>query len=171
MEKQYAFLMIDYETPQIISDLQRTIKKEELYVDVEHPGDYGLETDTHVTIAPCLPNDVDIELLRSFLRPLYEYPALLTNISIFDNEKYDVLKCDVASDVLISTNKAICDAIPTFSEYKEYHPHATIAYTRKGASKKYTKDVLIPLVVLKPKRFRLSWSDENGRTHTTIFES
>lgn len=168
---KYAFLMIDYDTPQLISDLHRTIREEELYTDDESPDDYGLERETHVTLVACLPNNVDVELIKSFLHPLYEYPILLTNVSVFEQEKYDVLKCDVASEVLMATNKAICDAIPTFSEYTEYHPHATIAYLKKGVCGKYLKDILIPLVVLQPKAFKLSWRDDDDELHVITFDS
>ena len=40
--REYAFLMIEYETPKFIKDLQNSIKKEELYTE-EDNDDYGLE--------------------------------------------------------------------------------------------------------------------------------
>ena len=41
--REYAFLMIEYETPTFIKDLQNSIKKEELYTE-EDNDDYGSAT-------------------------------------------------------------------------------------------------------------------------------
>lgn len=171
MEKpKYSFLMIDYETPKLITDIWNTLADEELYLNPEYPDDYGLERKTHVTVVPCLDNNVDIEALKKYLRPLYEYPLLLTNVSAFtNNQDYDVLKCDVASDILYSTNKRICADFPTFTEYKEYHPHMTIAYMKKGLTGKYHKDIVIPLVILHPKCFVFSNYDEEGNNRIVRF--
>ena len=61
---KYAFLMIDYEMPEIIKDLHKKIKKEELYIK---DNDYGLEKETHVTLVACLDNDVKFEELKPYL--------------------------------------------------------------------------------------------------------
>ena len=34
--REYAFLMIEYETPKFIKDLQNSIKKEELYTEEDN---------------------------------------------------------------------------------------------------------------------------------------
>lgn len=159
--REYAFLMIEYEKPSFITDLQDKIKKEELYVE-EDNDDYGLEKDTHVTLVPCLDNDVNLDKLKKHLMDVSEYDIILTDISKFECDKFDVLKCAVKSKNLKHTNKEIRDNFDTHSEYKTYEPHLTIAYMRHGMADKYLKDILPRLVYLKPKNFHFSYVDKNG---------
>lgn len=153
--REYAFLMVDYETPSIIKDLQKKIPSRELYTE-EDNEDYGLEKQSHVTLVPCLDNDIDIDKLKSYLKPIKEYDIVLTDISKFECEKFDVLKCAVKSKALKDTNKEIVDKFETHSEYKDYNPHMTIAYMKKGMADKYLKKILDKLILLKAKNFNIS---------------
>lgn len=167
-DKKYAFLMVEYGVPDIIREIQESIDESELYGDPERPDDFGLELMPHVTLAACLDNDTDTGRLFGMLRPLHDYRAMLTNVSIFDNELYDVLKCDVASDILHASNSEILSVYPSHSEFKEYHPHMTVAYLNKGASKRHLIDMLTPLVLIDPVSFVYSnWTD-GGKTQKTI---
>ena len=162
-EEKYAFLMIGYDTPDIIKEIWNGMDENDLYHDEERPDDYGKERETHVTLVPCLDNDVDAETLLKMLRPLHDYRAMLSNVSLFDtNELYDVLKCDVSNDFMHESNKAIRDVFPSHSEFTEFHPHMTIAYLKKGAGKKYVRDIIEPIAVLEPNEFILSWYDDEG---------
>ena len=96
--REYAFLMVEYETPKFIKDLQDSIKKEELYTE-EDNDDYGLEKESHVTLVPCLDNDINLDELKNFLKNISEYDIILTDISKFECENYDVLN---TADVLIT---------------------------------------------------------------------
>lgn len=156
--REYAFLMVDYETPSIIKDLQKKIPSRELYTE-EDNEDYGLEKQSHVTLVPCLDNDIDIDKLKSYLKPIKEYDIVLTDISKFECEKFDVLKCAVKSKALKDTNKEIVDKFETHSEYKDYNPHMTIAYMKKGMADKYLKKILDKLILLKAKNFNFSYFD------------
>lgn len=169
MAREYAFLMIDYDTPEIIKDIHNKISDEEVYTEKDE--EYGIEHETHVTVVPCLDNDVNLDRIKEMLEPLEKYKLMLNNISMFtNNEKYDVLKCDANSFILKNTNKKITSKFPTHSEYKEYNPHVTIAYLKKDIGEKYTKDILSPLVVLKPKRFHFSYVDKNGNEKDIYFK-
>ena len=105
MSNRQAFLMINFDTPDIISKIQKSIPEEELYTDGS--ADYGIESETHVTVVPCLKNDTDLGLLKTYLKDISRYKTILTNISVFKNEDYDVLKCDAQSVVLKDTNSKI----------------------------------------------------------------
>ena len=169
MGREYAFLMIDYDTPEIIKDIHNKISDEEIYT--EDNKEYGIEHETHVTVVPCLDNDVNLDEIKKMLEPLEKYKLMLNNISMFtNNEKFDVLKCDANSFILKDTNKKITSKFPTHSEYKEYNPHVTIAYLKKDIGDKYTKDILSPLVVLKPKRFHFSYVDKDGNEKDIYFK-
>ena len=165
--REYAFLMVDYETPSIIKDLQKKIPSRELYTE-EDNEDYGLEKQSHVTLVPCLDNDIDIDKLKSYLKPIDEYNIVLTDISKFECEKFDVLKCAVKSKALKDTNKEIVDKFETHSEYKDYNPHMTIAYMKKGMADKYLKKILDKLILLKAKNFNFSYFDGNKDKNITF---
>ena len=170
MAREYAFLMIDYDTPELIKDIQSQIPEEELYTE-EDNDNYGLEKETHVTLVPCLENDANVEDLKKMLQPLDKYVLILNNVSMFDNnENYDVLKCGASSMVLNDTNRRIREKFPTHSEYAEYNPHVTIAYLKKGLGEKYIKEILSPLVILKPKQFNFSFVGEDGQDRNIIFK-
>ena len=159
---KYAFLMIDYDTPQFIKELHKTIPESELYYEDGDKSKYGCEKETHVTIVPCLDNNTDIEKLKKYISPIEQYKILLTNISKFECEKYDVLKAAVRSMVLSDTNRKIKEEFDTFSEHEDYEPHITIAYMQKGMADKYLKDIITPLVVLNPNNFHYSYYDKEG---------
>lgn len=159
--REYAFLMVEYEKPSFVSELQDKIKKEELYIE-EDNDDYGLEKESHVTLVPCLNNDVEVSELKKYLMDISKYDIILTDISKFECEKFDVLKCAVKSKNMETTNKKIRDKFETHSDYKDYTPHLTIAYMKHGMTDKYLKDILPKLVYLKPKNFHFSYVDKNG---------
>ena len=166
--REYAFLMIEYETPIFIKDLQNSIKKEELYFE-ENSNDYGLEKESHVTLVPCLDNDINLDELKKFLKNISEYDIILTDISKFECENFDVLKCAVKSKTLKNTNKEILKHFDSHSEFKDYTPHLTIAYMQHGMADKYTKNILDKLVHLKPKNFKFSYV-KNGENKDVRFD-
>lgn len=159
--------MIDYDTPDFIKDLHKRIKENEIY---QKDNEYGYEKESHVTLVPCLDNNVDLEKLKTYLDDISNYKIVLTDLSKFECDEYDVLKCNVASMKLNETNNKIKKDFETFSEYKNnYKPHLTVAYMQKGMADKYLKKSLDKLIVLKPKNFRFSWW-ENGVMKVKTFE-
>lgn len=164
--KDYAFLMVDYETPSIIKSIQKEIDEDDLYT----VGGNGIVRDTHVTIVPCLGNNVNVDDLKEYLYPLKKYVITIGNVSKFDCEEYDVLKCAVDSYFLRRTNEKIKKEFPTYSEYKDYEPHITIAYLKKGRADKYIKDSLSQTPVLKPKCFHFK-NTVKGRDKNIKFKT
>lgn len=170
-EPKYAFLMVDYETPEFIKDIHDKLSDDDLYID-EGKWSFGKELKTHATLAPCLDNDIDIEELKKLLKPLKEYSVVLTNISVFEgkDKNYEVLKSDAYGLELFSTHDKIAEKFPLHTEYTDYHPHVTIAYVKTGVADKYKKDIISPLVMLKPKQFHFSYYDENGNEQSKTFK-
>lgn len=160
MGREHGFLMIRYNTPDIIKELHKKIPVEELYTE-DGSDDYGLEKCTHVTLVPCLDRHLDVDTIKKELMSLGKYAVLLHNISKFEGEKWDVLKCDVGNMNLLDTNKHICSKFPTFSEFKDYKPHMTIGYLKKGMADKYLKESILPWVVCHPSCFMWSGSNED----------
>ena len=62
--REYAFLMVRYGMPDFAKDIQKDIPDDILYIDPDGSDNYGKEDDAHVTLAPCLDNDVDLEELK-----------------------------------------------------------------------------------------------------------
>ena len=165
MAREYAFLMIDYEMPSFIKDLQNKIPNNELYFGTDEEkkdNQYGFEKESHVTLAPCLDSDVDINKLKELLLPLKEYKCILNNISIFENDDYDVLKADVKCPNMHKTYNKIKENFELHSAYKEYHPHMTIAYMQKGMADKYKKKMLDKIEELSPTSFDFSYTNDKG---------
>lgn len=115
--RQYAFLMIDYKIPDFIKQIQSKIKEDELYKE-ENNDNYGLETESHVTLVPCLDNDTNLEDIKKYLKELENYGIVLTDISKFESDNYDVLKCAVKSKQLFDTNEEILKHFQNYSEHK-----------------------------------------------------
>lgn len=167
--REYAFLMVNYKMPEFIKALQKKIKKEELYID-EDNDDYGLEKESHVTLVPCLDNDVDLDKLKTYLKDISEYDIVITNISKFECDNFDVLKCAVKSENLKKTNKEIKKDFKTHSEYDKYEPHLTIAYMKHGMADKYLTNNLPKLVHLTPTNFHFSYVDKDGNEGDVTFD-
>lgn len=117
------------------------IPEKEIYTE---PGDnsYGRESTPHVTVKYGLktndPGDVS---------PLVEnYPPIkvkMGKVSIFENEKYDVVKVEIDSPELHALNERIeqgADISLPAGEKFDYSPHATIAYVKPGEGQKYVGD-------------------------------
>lgn len=169
--RDYAFLMIDYEMPNFVKKIQKGIKEDELYTE-EGNEDYGLEKQCHVTVAACLDNDIDVEKLKEQLPLSIDcYGAFCTNISKFENEGFDVLKCSICCDILNLTHNRIAKKFSLHTEFKEFNPHLTIAYLKKGMADKYLQDTLPSLPHLKPICFHFTYHDKkNGKEKSVIWE-
>ena len=110
------------------------------------------------------------ELYKEEDNNLSNYDILLTDLSKFECEKFDVLKCSARSKTLFDTNKKILKDFESHSDYKRYQPHLTIAYMKHGMADKYTKEILPKLIHLKPTHFHFSFVDEKGNEKEVKFD-
>jgi 2'-5' RNA ligase len=134
-----------------MEDLHSKIEEADIYRGKD--GDdrsYGLEDESHVTLLYGLHDDeVDPEDVMKICTS-EKYPdCKLHNVSLFENNDYDVLKFDVDCDlneegrgrsqmILHKINKQLTK-LPHSTKFPDYHPHATIAYLKPGTGKKYVK--------------------------------
>lgn len=118
-----------------------SILDEDLYVPSETGGKYGRETEPHVTVLYGLDvNSVSHQDIRDFIKENVKSPVKfkLKNISLFENELFDVVKWDVESEKLVELNKKLKERFNYTNAYDEYKPHMTVAYVKKGMGSNYT---------------------------------
>lgn len=165
---KYGCLMVYYGFPDM--------DKIHNLIDDDDIHDEGLETEPHTTLLYGL-HDTEIENDNDVLSTALEEnfsDLILYNASLFENEKYDVLKFDVKEkmlndkgeiyydkkkDVLYKINKELTKKFPYTSDFPDYHPHCTIGYLKPGTGKKYVKKLKDKEYIVKPKNIVYSKSD------------
>ena len=167
-----AFLMVNYQLSEAIKEIQDKIDDNDLYVEENAPTgfSYGKETEPHVTLA-VLRGNVKLDNVKPLLCPLENYKVKLINLSIFNDkhndERFDVLKCDVECDALYSTNDAISRKFSVNKRHDgEFNPHITVAYLKKGKGKEYEQKLAEQFpesVTLEPIHF-IFRKDDNRET-------
>ena len=134
--RSFSCLMLDCSNLyQYVNDLHAEIDPDDIYDD--EPG-HGLEKETHVT---CL-YGIHTQSLKD-IRDLIDLSSInyiIGNLSLFENDKFDVLKFDIESKDLHTLNKELCDKLEYTNKYTDYKPHITIAYLRPGTGGKYLRN-------------------------------
>jgi hypothetical protein len=118
-----------------IEDIHSKIDKKDLYTD-DNDDSYGIEKETHITIKYGFKEDVSDHEVLDICRKSKFGDIKFNKISLFENDKFDVLKFDIKSKVLNELNEKI-SKFPNEDKYPEYNAHSTIAYIKKGKGKKY----------------------------------
>lgn len=120
------------------------IDDKDLYDNTEN--EYGLEISQHITILYGL-KDKEIdedEIVKLF--SMIDGPTVSTSqISLFKNDKFDVVKWDIDSEALAILNKMVKSMFPYKSDFPDYHAHATVCYTLPRTGKKYMEKFKKPL--------------------------
>ena len=118
-----------------IEQLFEEIDEKDIFTKKDDDG-YGIEKDTHVTIKFGFTDKVSDHEIMNICRDKKFDDVQLSEISLFENEEFDVLKIDVQSETLTKLNKQL-SKFPNEDKYPDYHPHSTIAYIKKGLGIKY----------------------------------
>jgi hypothetical protein len=143
------------------------IDEEDIY-DEPH---FGLEEECHVTVFFGIVSEISntkdvIEKIKECDIDIdKEYK--LQNISIFENDDYDVVKFDVKDcEELKEMNKFIKKTFPNKQDYPDYKAHVTIGYVRKGKGKKYVQKLEEPIIAT-PSSLVYSYPIDNGKNKRT----
>lgn len=136
---EYGCVMLYFSFPEM-KLFHEKINEDDIYIDPEDDS-YGLEDETHVTLLYGLHPEVKFAQIKESMQNITFQDCVLRNISIFENEKYDVLKFDVnylyrGGSFLHKANNEL-KKFPYTSDYPDYHPHVTIGYLKKGMGEKY----------------------------------
>jgi hypothetical protein len=119
----------------IISWGELNIADEDLYID-EKDG-CGRETEQHVTVLYGILDSTPSEALIQIVENTKPFLIEFGGVSIFETEKYDVVKLDIISEELHNLHLEIRRSCPNDNKFPDYKPHCTIAYLQKGKGKKY----------------------------------
>lgn len=111
------------------------------------PGKTSIENNPHVTILYGFHSNVRCSDLVPYLFELDECHVWAENISLFENEKYDVIKFGLASDELNSMHRNLKEMFDNSYSFDEYNPHMTIAYVKSGLGRKYIVDFKRPILI------------------------
>lgn len=151
--------MIDYKKPKIMENIQSQIENDDIFL-IDDP-DYGLETHPHVTIVYGLENHVRYTDLKKYLVDINKYRGAILNVSLFENEEYDVLKMDIKCSEAEKSNELIKDDFIIHTNYPKYHAHMTIGYLKKGRGKRYINKEIHKMEIVEPTNFSYSWYEKD----------
>jgi len=122
------------------------INEEDLYDNEENEYGKELATENHVTLLYGL-TDSEIdenEIIRLFT--LIDGPIVTSNkISLFENEKFDVVKFEIESEDLNILNKVLTSTFPFKSDYPDYKAHSTVCYCLPSKGSNYIEEFETPL--------------------------
>lgn len=130
----WVFINLPKEIQQQIVDFGEEIDKEDLYTK---EAENGLETEPHITVKYGLLTE-DVKEPKECIKGLKGGKVYLGSSSIFEREKYDVVKITVESETLEAIHNEL-NQLPHEDKHMEYQAHATIAYVKSGCGKKYDK--------------------------------
>ncbi len=138
---------LSFEQNNWMTDVLKLIDENDLYI----VGDgYGLEFEPHITILYGLhSNEIkDNNIITNCKSIMSEFTGLinLQNISIFENDDFDVVKFDIENNFLINANAYLKNNYPYTTKFSDYHAHCTIAYVKKGTGYKYIQTLPKPIV-------------------------
>lgn len=98
---------------------------------------HGLEDEFHCTALYGLHTD-KASLVTSEVK-LTPVKFRIGKLSLFENEKYDVLKFEIHSSDLHRINKELREKLEYTNNFPKYIAHATVGYLMPGAGRAYTK--------------------------------
>lgn len=130
----YGCVMLYFNFPEI-KNIHSLINPNDIYTE-DGDSTFGLEENPHTTLLYGLHDDVTEDDVRNVVNDFNYGPCKLTNPSLFNSEKYDVLKYDVSGSNLHETNEEL-SKLPHTTSFPDYHPHLTIGYIKKGEGQKY----------------------------------
>lgn len=116
-------------------EIHEMIKEEDLYIE-EGDVSYGLEKEPHCTLLYGLNPKVKAKEVFEICENFTFETCEAHNISLFETDKYDVLKFDIKGKNIKECNEALSN-LPYESDFPNYHPHMTIAYLKQGRGAQY----------------------------------
>ena len=160
----YGCVMIYLPIEEVVWKNIRQIKEEDVY-EPEGDRSYGIQpyNEAHVTILYGLHSDIPDETIEELVKKMTAPEVTLKNITLFQNENFDVVKFDVEGEELHKMNKMFTE-LPHTTDYPDYHPHCTIAYVKPGCGKSYESSLDEPITI-KPHKIVYSKADGSKKEY------
>lgn len=124
------------------------IEEKDLYDNKDH--EFGLEENPHMTLIFGIHEDeIDASVIRETIKENIEsFSVVINKIGYFETPEYDVVKYDVTpTKDMLKYRKIFLDSFENTQTFKQFHPHITLAYVKKGEAKKYVKTLEEPFEV------------------------
>lgn len=136
---EYSSVHIDVPDP-LANDMilwsNKKIKDSDIFVS-QSDQHFGREDEMHVTVLYGIHSDTSEEVAK-IASSQKSITVKLGEIDVFSNpDKFDVVVVKVISDDLHELNEHLTKQIEFTNKYKEYKPHITLAYVKKGKGWKY----------------------------------
>jgi 2'-5' RNA ligase len=135
----YSSTHIDVPEPlasELIDWGKKKIKDADIFVS-QTDTSFGREDEMHVTVLYGIHSDLPDEVTK-IVSGQNKISVKLGDIDVFTNpEKFDVVVVKVISDDLNDLNEKLTKHVEFTNKYKEYKPHITLAYVKKGKGWKY----------------------------------
>jgi hypothetical protein len=113
----------------------RTNIPDKILVPEEAEG--GREAEPHITLLYGLTEPVPGPTLRGIIEDFPMFRVEFGAVSLFENEKYDVLKLDIDSPFMRVLHARIKASCPNEYKWPTYEPHATLAYVQSGQGSRF----------------------------------
>ena len=139
----FGCVMLDAKVPDWAEKHLSGIDKKDLYEE-DDDDSYGLNDTPHITLLYGLHEDevepdTIMDVIKQDVGPV---TTDIKNISIFENEKYDVVKYDVpVTEDLKKYRDMFKKTFPNTQSFPDFHPHVTLAYVKPGEGSKYVKEL------------------------------
>lgn len=116
---------------QVVSRMYDNLERILISHGYRRDEDFEFDKYIHITVAFGINIQTDINLIKEMVgnRPSY---FQLTELSLFENDNFDIIKFDVMSSDLRILNHIIKSKMEVKSTFYNYHPHLTVAYVPKG---------------------------------------
>lgn len=150
-------LMLSLKFPKFPEFAIKYINPDDIYNDAS--GQYGYETEPHVTILYGFENDVNVEDIKKIVLSLKNpIKVIINKIDIFSTSQFDVIKFNVESNMLRKLYDIMKNNFKNKQTFEKYSPHVTLAYVKKGLGTKYVKQLKKPMIFTS-KSFKYSYPD------------
>ena len=100
----------------------------------------GIEHHPHVTLLYGIHLSVDPQEVKKVMKRFFPIKVSIKKLTMFSNEKYDVVKYDVPKTKEIKTWHDELMRFPNTQDFDTYEPHITLSYVDKGTGHKYIKE-------------------------------
>ena len=135
--------------PRVWGAVTSTISSGDIYKRKDIKGlESGIEKTPHITLLDGIHEDVDDKKVDEIIyNSIYSPRIQLENVSIFENEEFDVVKLDIKSDEIDKMHEAL-KALPHTSFYTQFLPHVTIGFVKSGKGKKYERMLEKEIIII-----------------------